>query len=69
MGRVFTELYKRYQKNVLNSKEVASELGITAQTLRRRVKQGKMVKPIDTTAYQAEWFLVDIAKFLGDTDV
>lgn len=68
MGTVFKELYKRYQKNVLTASEVAAELGITVQTLRRRCKVEKMIKPIDENAYRPEWLLKDIAKYLGDTD-
>lgn len=68
MGKVFVELYKRYQKNVFKAPEVAGELGITVQTLRRRCKAGKMIKPIDDKAYRLEWFLKDIATYLGDQD-
>lgn len=70
MGLIYDKLYSKYNKSVLSKAEVAIEFGVSARTIDRRVKQGKMVKPlnsIDDKRY--EWSLKEIAVFLGDRDI
>lgn len=69
MGIVYDKLYRKYNKSILIKAEVAEELGINPRTLDRRLKDGKMVKPINGGDDQRlEWLLKDIATFLGDKD-
>lgn len=68
MAIVYDNLYRKYNKSVLQKAEVAEELGVSLRTIDRRLKEGKMVKPIESGERRLEWFLKDIAKFLGDTD-
>lgn len=68
MGLVYDKLYKKYNKSVLQKSEVAEELGVSLRTIDRRLKEGKMVKPIESGERRLEWFLKDIATYLGDKD-
>ncbi|WP_294896313.1 MULTISPECIES: hypothetical protein [Sulfuricurvum] len=69
MGVVYNKLYQKYNCSVLNTAEVAAELNISTQTLKRRVKEGKMVTPLETRVGRSlQWSLIDIAKYLGDKD-
>lgn len=70
MGVVYDNLYRKYNKSVLSKAEVAEEFGVSGRTLDRRLKGGKMVKPLDNgDDRRLEWSLKDIANYLGDTDV
>ncbi|MDD3596170.1 hypothetical protein [Sulfuricurvum sp.] len=70
MGVVYDKLYQKYNCSILNTAEVASELNISTQTLKRRVKEKKMVVPLEIrTGRSLQWSLIDIAKYLGDTDL
>lgn len=67
MGVVYDNLYKKYNKSVLSKTEVAEEFGVSSRTLDRRLKEGKMVKPLDNgDDRRFEWSLKDIANYLGD---
>lgn len=70
MGIIYTTLYQKYNKSVLNAAEVAEELGITVATLKRRIKAKKVITPLVAgTGSPLQFNLCDIAKFLGDTDL
>lgn len=70
MGVVYDKLYQKYNRSILNTAEVAIELNISTQTLKRRVKEKKMVSPLEIrTGRSLQWSLIDIAKYLGDTDL
>ena len=68
MATVYDNLYKKYNKSVLQKAEVAEELGVSSRTINRRLKEGKMVKPIESGERRLEWRLKDIAAYLGDKD-
>lgn len=69
MAIVYDNLYRKYNKSVLQKAEVAEELGVSARTINRRLREGKMISPINNGERRLEWALKDIAKFLGDTDL
>lgn len=68
MGVVYDKLYIKYNKSILIKAEVAEEMGVSPRSINRRLREGKMVKPIESGERRLEWFLKDIAKYLGDTD-
>lgn len=69
MGKVYDNLYRKYNKSVLSKTEVAEEFGISSRTLDRRLNEGKMIKPLDNgDDRRLEWYLKDIANYLGDKD-
>lgn len=68
MGLVYDKLYKKYNKSILQKAEVAEELGVSLRTIDRRLKEGKMLKPIENGDRRLEWILKDLAKYLGDSD-
>lgn len=68
MGIVYDKLYKKYNKSILIKVEVAEEMGVSPRSINRRLKEGKMINPINNGERRLEWALKDIAKFLGDTD-
>lgn len=66
MGIVYDKLYKKYNKSILIKAEVAEEMGVSQRSINRRLKEGKMVKPIESGERRLEWSLKDIATYLGD---
>lgn len=70
MGVIYDKLYQKYNRSVLNTAEVADELNISAQSLKRRIKEKKVVAPLESRAGRSfQWSLIDLAKYLGDTDL
>lgn len=70
MGLIYDKLYSKYNKSVLSRSEVAEEFGVSIRTIERRIKQGKMAKPLNSTDDKRyEWSLKDIAVYLGDKDI
>lgn len=69
MGLIYDKLYSKYNKSILSKAEVATEFGVSIRTIERRIKQGKMAKPLNSIDdKRLEWSLKDIAIFLGDKD-
>lgn len=69
MGLIYDKLYSKYNKSVLSKTEVATEFGVSVRTIERRIKEGKMAKPLNSMNNKRyEWSLRDIAIFLGDRD-
>lgn len=70
MGVIYDNLYKKYNKSVLTTAEVASELGATTESVKKWAKNGKLIPPLPTKVGRSlQWSLKDFAKFLGDSDV
>lgn len=70
MGIISEELYKKYGRWRLTATEVASELNISVDTLKRRIKNKKIVAPLEEKGKGGgyQWHLRDVAQYLGDTD-
>lgn len=71
MGIINDELYKKYGRWRLTATEVAAELNISVDTLKRRIKANKIVAPLSEKGKGGgyQWHLQDVAKYLGDSDV
>lgn len=54
----------------MTTSEVAAELNISVDTLKKRVKAKKVVFPIEEKGKSGcyQWHLIDVAQYLGDTD-
>lgn len=69
MSHIYDKLYTKYNKSVLSKSEVADEFGVSVRTIDRRVKEGRMAKPLDFGEdKRLEWSIKDIAIYLGDKD-
>lgn len=70
MGIIENGLYRKYERWLLTTAEVAAELNISVDTLKRRVKAQKIVAPLEAKGKGGcyQWHLRDVAKYLGDTD-
>lgn len=69
MSLIYDKLYTKYNKSVLSKSEVAEEFGVSVRTIERRIKQGKMAKPLNSVnEKRLEWSVKEIALFLGDKD-
>lgn len=68
MGIIKNSLFEKYGRWLLTTAEVAAELNVSTETLKRRVKVKKVVEPLEAKgkggSYQ--WHLNDVAKYLGD---
>lgn len=69
MGVIYDKLYKKYNKSLLSTGEVAQELGVTTESVKRWVKNGKLIKPMDKKIGRSRvWSLKDFSIFLGDKE-
>lgn len=67
MGVIYDKLYKKYNKSVLTTAEVAEELGATTVSVKKWAKNGKLIPPLQTRVGRSlQWSLKDLAIFLGD---
>lgn len=69
MSSIYDKLYNKYNKSVISRIELAEEFGVSVRTIDRRVKEGRIAKPLDLDEdKRLEWSLKDIAIYLGDKD-
>lgn len=67
MCLIYDKLYSKYNKSVISRTELAEEFGVSVRTIDRRVKEGRIAKPLDLgDDKRLEWSLRDIAIYLGD---
>lgn len=68
MGKITDGLQKKYGRWLLTTSEVAAELNISVDTLKRRVKKKKVVLPIEEKGKSGcyQWHLIEVAQYLGD---